>query len=88
MNLWKGLCRLALCTLFFIGFTCGYCQASEQEAPEKALHEIHGTQEEHQMLEMKGEAEEEAQEMAGEAQEEAQEMQEDVEHELHETKGE
>lgn len=84
MNFLKTLWRLGLCTLFVIGFSCGLANASEPAASEKALHEIQETQEEHQTLEMKGEAQEEAQEM----QEEAQETQEDVEHELDETKGE
>ena len=81
MNTLKGLWRLGLCTLFVIGFSCGLAKASEPVASEKALHEIQETQQEHQTLEMKGEAQEEAQEM----QEEAQEIQGDIEKELHKT---
>jgi hypothetical protein len=89
MNLWKGLWRLTLCTLFVIGFSYGFSQASELGAPEKALHEIQETQEEAapEQLEMKGEAQEQAQEMKGEAQEQAPETQQDVEHMMHETEG-
>ena len=91
MNFWKGLWQLTLCTLFVIGFSYGLsAHAMEPAEPEKALHEMRGTEEgiKHEMHEMKGEAQEESQEMKGEAQEEAPETQEDVEHELHETKGE
>jgi hypothetical protein len=87
MNLWKDLLRLTLCTLFVIGCSYGLTQASEP-ASEKALHEIQETQEEQQMLEMKGEAQEKAQEMKSGCEEEASETQQDVEHKMHETEGE
>jgi hypothetical protein len=88
MNVLKALWRLGLCTLFVIGFSYGFAQASEP-ASEKALHEVQESQEEAkpEVLEMKGEAQEKAQEMKGEAQEEAPEMKQDVEHKMHETGG-
>ena len=87
MNVLKALWRLGLCTLFVIGFSYGFAQASEPGAAEKALHEVQESQEEAkpELLEMKGEAQEKAQEMKSGCEEEASETQQDVEHKMHET---
>lgn len=75
MNFLKAMWHFGLCALFAIGLSYGLsAHATEPGESEKALPQIHETQED---------VEQELQEMKGEAQEEVQETQEDVKQELH-----